>query len=44
MSKITTSAPTAGVVRHGRWSPTSGPAMVARYTRAERASDALRYL
>ena len=34
-------APTAAVQRQGRW---SSPAMVARYTRAEDAADALRYL
>ena len=34
-------APTAAVQRQGRW---QSPAMVARYTRAEDAADALRYL
>ena len=34
-------APTAAVQRQGRW---HSPAMVARYTRAEDAADALRYL
>lgn len=37
-------APTAAVIRQGRWSERSGSAMVARYTRAEDAGAALNYL
>ena len=37
-------APTAAVIRQGRWSERSGGAMVARYTRSEDAAAALPYL